>query len=196
MKYKRVEDLFYMYLHHRLFICTYLSIVKRKMAPNGTKSVLITGCSTGGIGHALALTFQRKGFTVFATARDISKMKGLTSLPNTHCLALDVTSKPSIQQAVEFVAAHTSGRGLDILINNSGQQYVRPMMDIVEEEARKMFDVNFWGVFAVTQAFADMIISAKGAVVNVASISGYWYTPYMSALLTSLSFLRLILLCI
>ncbi|KAF3397458.1 NADPH-dependent 1-acyldihydroxyacetone phosphate reductase [Talaromyces pinophilus] len=150
------------------------------MVPTGTKSVLITGCSTGGIGHALALTFQRKGCTVFATARDITKMSDLTSLSNTHCLALDVTSKSSIQQAVEFVTAHTNGRGLDILINNSGQQYVRPMMDVVEEEARKMFDVNFWGVFAVTQAFVDMLILAKGAIVNMASISGYWYTPYMA----------------
>ncbi|KAI7973237.1 hypothetical protein EIK77_004514 [Talaromyces pinophilus] len=107
-------------------------------------------------------------------------MSDLTSLSNTHCLALDVTSKFSIQQAVEFVTAHTNGRGLDILINNSGQQYVRPMMDMVEEEARKMFDVNFWGVFAVTQAFVDMLILAKGAIVNMASISGYWYTPYMA----------------
>lgn len=147
------------------------------MAP----SVLITGCSAGGIGHALALTFQRKGFTVFATARNISKMTDLASLPNTHCLTLDVTSKSSILQAVEFVATHTNGLGLDVLINNSGQQYVRPMMDMAEEDARKMFDVNFWGVFAVTQAFVDMIISAKGAVVNVASISGYWHTPYMSS---------------
>jgi 1-acylglycerone phosphate reductase len=145
-----------------------------------SKSVLITGCSTGGIGHALALTFQRKGFTVFATARDISKMSDLTSLPNMHCLALDVTSKSSISEAVHFVATHTNGRGLDILINNSGQQYVRPLMDMDEEEARKMFDVNFWGVFAVTQAFVDMLILARGAIVNVASISGYWYTPYMS----------------
>lgn len=150
------------------------------MAPNNTKSVLITGCSTGGIGHALALAFHHKGFTVFPTARDITKMSDLTSLSNTHCLALDVTSKSSIQRAVEFVVAHTNDRGLDILINNSGQQYVRPMMDMVEEDARKMFDVNFWGVFAVTQAFVDMVILAKGTIVNMASISGYWYTPYMS----------------
>jgi NAD(P)-dependent dehydrogenase (short-subunit alcohol dehydrogenase family) len=150
------------------------------MAHNNTKFVLITGCSTGGISHTLALTFQRKGFTVFATTRDITKMSDLTSLPNTHCLALDITSKSSIQQAVELVAAHTNGRRLDILVNNSGQQYVRPMMDMVEEEARKMFEVNFWGVFAVIRAFVDMVILVKGAIVNVASISGYWYTPYMS----------------
>ncbi|OKL59990.1 hypothetical protein UA08_04784 [Talaromyces atroroseus] len=144
------------------------------------KSVLITGCSTGGIGHGLALIFQRKGFIVFATARDISKMSDLGALPNIHLLALDVTSKTSIQEAVKSVAALTDGRGLDILVNNSGQQYTMPMTDIVEEEARRMFDVNFWGVFAVTQAFVDMVIAVKGVIVNMASISGYWYTPYMT----------------
>lgn len=143
------------------------------------RSVLITGCSAGGIGHALALTFQRKGFMVFATARDISKMSSLASIENIELLPLDVTSQSSIQDALAHVKTRTNDRGLDILVNNSGQQYVRPMMDMVEDEARRMFDVNFWGVFAVTQAFAEMIIQAKGAVVNIASVSGYWHTPYM-----------------
>jgi 1-acylglycerone phosphate reductase len=147
------------------------------MAP--TKSVLITGCSAGGIGHGLALTFQRKGFLVFATARDITKIGDLGTIPNIHLLPLDVTSKTSIQEAVKSVAAQTGGRGLDILVNNSGQQIIMPMADIAEEEARRMFDVNFWGVFALTQAFLDMVIAAKGVIVNMASISGYWYTPYM-----------------
>lgn len=147
------------------------------MAP--PRSVLITGCSAGGIGHALALTFQRKGFTVFATARDISKMSDLASLKNIELLPLDVTSPASIQSALAHITAQTNGRGLDILVNNSGQQYVRPMLDMDEDEARRMFDVNFWGVFSVTRAFAELIILAKGVIVNIASISGYWHTPYM-----------------
>lgn len=146
------------------------------MAP---RSVLITGCSAGGIGHSLALTLQRKGFMVFATARNISKMSELASLNNIHLLPLDITSPASIQDALAHVKTQTNGRGLDILVNNSGQQYVRPMMDMAEDEARRMFDVNFWGVFTVTQAFAEMVIQARGVVVNIASISGYWHTPYM-----------------
>lgn len=162
----------------RLFsTCGFVSKNPTGMA--STKSVLITGCSAGGIGHALALNFQSKGFTVFATARDMLKMSGLGDVPNIHLLQLDVTSQTSIQEAVKSVAARTDGRGLDILVNNSGQQVVMPMTDIAEEEARRVFDVNFWGVFAVTQAFVDMVITARGAIVNLASISGYWYTPYM-----------------
>lgn len=143
------------------------------------KYVLVTGCSAGGIGNSLVREFQKKGFVVFATARDASKMKDLTTLSNVYLLSLDVTSAASIRQAVADVAAKTDGKGLDILVNNAGQQYVRPMLDMVEDEARAIFDVNFWGVFAVTQAFVEMLIATKGAVVNIASISGYWYTPYM-----------------
>jgi short-subunit dehydrogenase len=47
------------------------------------KSVLVTGCSAGGIGYALAEQFQKRGLTVFATTRTISKMDGLKDLPNT-----------------------------------------------------------------------------------------------------------------
>jgi len=93
------------------------------------QSVLVTGCSEGGIGYALVLEFQRRGVHVFATARNLSKMSSLQGLPNVTLLSLDVTSSSSIAQAVEKVAAHQNGR-LDYLINNSGSQYVMPILDV------------------------------------------------------------------
>jgi 1-acylglycerone phosphate reductase len=53
------------------------------------QSVLITGCSEGGIGYALAREFQSRGLHVFATARDPAKMAGLENLPDVTLLALD-----------------------------------------------------------------------------------------------------------
>jgi short-subunit dehydrogenase len=55
------------------------------------QSVLITGCSDDGIGYGLALTFQQRGYLVFATSRDIKKMSKLQGLPNVKLLTLDVT---------------------------------------------------------------------------------------------------------
>ena len=66
------------------------------------KSVLITGCSAGGIGGALADAFHAKGYHVFATARNPSKISpSLSSAENVTVLKLDVLSTESIAAAVE-----------------------------------------------------------------------------------------------
>jgi 1-acylglycerone phosphate reductase len=82
------------------------------------KSVLITGCSEGGIGDALAQEFHRKGLRVFATARDLTKIEHLKAM-SLEVLQLDVTSQESIRHAVEAVQKAT-GEKLDFLVNNAG----------------------------------------------------------------------------
>jgi 1-acylglycerone phosphate reductase len=143
-------------------------------------SVLITGCSEGGIGYAMARAFQSRGFTVFATARSLSKMSSLKDLPNTILLELDVTSAADITAAVEAVKAQSPCGRLDYLVNNSGRQYHRPTLDADIDEAKKLFDVNFWGVLAMIQAFAPLLFQAQGTIVNIGSIVGYLYSPWSS----------------
>ncbi|KAK3692078.1 oxidoreductase [Podospora appendiculata] len=142
------------------------------------KTVLVTGCSEGGIGFALAKEFQARGLHVFATARSVAKMAALESLPDVTLLSLDVTSPASIEAAVAAVSAHTAGT-LDYLVNNSGSQYVMPILDADLQRSKDMFDVNVWGLVATTNAFAPLVIAAKGSVVNIASIAGLMYPPYM-----------------
>jgi 1-acylglycerone phosphate reductase len=83
-----------------------------------SKTVLITGCSIGGIGDVLAREFRRRGLRVFASARNPDKMRHFADL-KIETLALDVTSKVSIEEAVERVRTATDGR-LDYLINAAG----------------------------------------------------------------------------
>ncbi|KAF1957634.1 NAD(P)-binding protein [Byssothecium circinans] len=147
------------------------------MSPS-PKSVLITGCSAGGIGSALAVEFQRRGLRVFATARNLGKMEHLGKLPNVTLLQLDVTSTDSITVAAHDVVAATGG-SLDILINNSGSQYITPVVEADLDRARSLFDVNVFGVIAVCQAFAPLLVSAHGTIVNVCSINGHVHTPWM-----------------
>jgi 1-acylglycerone phosphate reductase len=149
------------------------------MAANQT--VLITGCSDGGIGSALALTFQKRGFRVFASARNISKMSALEGLANVTHVPLDVTDAQQIQNAVELIL-NESGGSLDILINNAGRNHFSPALDIDLAEAKKIFDINFWGPLLLTQKFAPLVIKAKGSIVNITSISGYVNVPYMCIL--------------
>ncbi|KAJ5371337.1 Short-chain dehydrogenase/reductase SDR [Penicillium cataractarum] len=141
--------------------------------------VLITGCSDGGIGASLALAFQRRGFHVIATARSVKRMSTLESVANVTLLPLDVTSPTSMQDALKKTVTVTGGK-LHYLVNNSGVSYVMPTLDTSIEEAKKMFDVNLWGVLAMTQAFNPLLIKAQGCVVNIASMTAYLNAPYWS----------------
>ncbi|KAK7996657.1 hypothetical protein PG989_004697 [Apiospora arundinis] len=142
------------------------------------KTVLITGCSNGGIGSALALLFHRRGYHVFATARDISKTSELADLPDTTLLTLDVVKPADIKAAVERVMQLTAGK-LDCLVNNAGHNHFMPILDEDLEVMRDLFETNFYGPIALTQAFAPLLIESKGMAAYITSISGYVNTPYM-----------------
>ncbi|RWA10091.1 hypothetical protein EKO27_g5010 [Xylaria grammica] len=142
------------------------------------KTVLITGCSDGGIGSALAATFQQRGYHVFATARDPSKMRGLDGLPNVTFLTLDIVKSDDIKAAVEAVAKHTGGT-LDCVVSNAGRNHFMPILDEDLDVVRRLFEINFIGPIALTQAFAPLLIKAQGMAVYIASISGHLNIPYM-----------------
>lgn len=142
------------------------------------ETVLITGCSDGGIGSALALVLQQRGLHVFATARDASKMSDLDGLPNVTMLTLDVVKTDDIKAAVELVTKQTGGT-LNYLINNAGRNHFMPILDEDLDAVRNLFEINFYGPLAITQAFAPLLIKAKGMAVYVTSISGYINVPFM-----------------
>lgn len=150
-----------------------------------TKSILITGCSDGGIGSALARVFQSRGYHVFATARTLSKMSELADLSLVSLLTLDITVSSHITAAVESVRRETGGT-LDYLINNAGRNHFSPLLDASIDESKRIFDTNLWGSLAVTQAFAPLVIKAKGTIVNITSISGHLNLPWMGQLFRSL----------
>ena len=144
------------------------------------KSVLITGCSAGGIGAALAEVFTEKGYHVFATARNPSKISPtLSNAPSVTPLTLDVLSSESIAAAVERVTRETGGK-LDVLVNNSGGGYIAPALDTSIEEGKKLFDLNVWAPLAMLQAFAPLLINAQGCIVNNSSANAYCPMPLMS----------------
>lgn len=148
--------------------------------PSPRKSVLITGCSAGGIGAGLAEAFQQKGYHVFATLRNAAKLPtSLSKAPHVTVLILDVLSVESIAAAVHSVKKETGGR-LDVLVNNSGQNLVMPALDMKIEDGRKLFDLNFFAPLAVLQAFAPLLIEARGCVVNQSSAAGYLPMPFLS----------------
>lgn len=144
------------------------------------KSVLITGCSNGSIGSAVALVFAQHGLKVFATTRNASSMSQLQNLPNVHLFVLDITDPSQIRHAFELVKKETGGT-LDYLINNAGQARAMPLLDepIGLDAAREIFEINVWSQLSMVQAFAPLLIEAKGKIVYVSSAAAKVSTPWL-----------------
>jgi len=137
---------------------------------SGKKTVLITGCSPGGIGHALCEHFHAKGLHVIATARDAAVLSDLKAMGMT-TLSLEVTNKDNIKAIKEDVEKLTGGR-LDILVNNAGKNYTVPAVDVDLDEARHTFETNFFAVVAITQTFVPLLVASKGLIINIGSVAG------------------------
>jgi 1-acylglycerone phosphate reductase len=135
------------------------------------KYALVTGCTPGGLGFALAKAFRDQGYHVLATVRNAQKAGILAEENDIEVLALDVTSAESIASCVEKVRTATGGR-LDILVNNAGTAIFGPLVHASIEEGKAAYDVNVWGPLAVSQAFAPFLIESKGIILNISSIAG------------------------
>jgi short-subunit dehydrogenase len=137
------------------------------------KWALITGVSAGGLGDALAKELLSNNINVIITGLQLSHLDYFTHTANSHVerLQLDVTSTTSISAAVQAVTELTGSR-LDILVNNAGYGYMMPLLDADLAKVKANFDVNVFGVLAVTQSFFPLLRAAGGMVVNQASIAG------------------------
>ncbi|QIX02144.1 hypothetical protein AMS68_007661 [Peltaster fructicola] len=134
------------------------------------KSVLITGCSDGGLGSALALAFHKRGYRVVASARNVAKM-GQMKAAGIETVTLDVQSEESIKEAVAEVTKVLGGQ-LDFLVNNAGAGYSMPIMDIKQDQLKNIFDLNVFSLVSVTQGFLPLLRKAGGTVVNNTSVAG------------------------
>jgi NAD(P)-dependent dehydrogenase (short-subunit alcohol dehydrogenase family) len=138
------------------------------------KAVLITGATTG-IGRSMAELFASRGHFVYAGARKDSDMEELNAIENVMAVRLDVTDQAQIDAAVETIRAE--GRGLHGLINNAGVAVVYPLIEVPEGEFDFQMDVNVYGPYRVTKAFAPLIIESKGRISTTGSISGILSGP-------------------
>lgn len=130
------------------------------------KTVLITGCSKNSIGDALAQEFARRGHHVLATARSLSKISHLKPM-GIETFELDISSSESI---ADFCNKITH---IDILFNNAGISACSMLADTPASTFKKLFDVNVFGTFELTQALIPLLIQSKGIMVNHTSQSPY-----------------------
>jgi len=138
------------------------------------KAVLITGASTG-LGRAMAEMLAADGHFVYAGARKEKDIAELSAIENIQGIRLDVTIQEEIDAAVKTITE--AGRGLYGLVNNAGVAVLYPLIEINEEEFDFQMDVNLYGPYRVTKAFAPLIIESKGRITTTGSISGILSGP-------------------
>ena len=141
------------------------------MAAEAGRIALVTG-ATKGIGLETARQLIQHGYTVIVTGRDAERTKAAAATINAEPLTLDVTSEESAKAAAAEVAAK-HGK-LDVLINNAGVMGDRePPSAVTMVKMREVFDANFFGVVAVTQAFLPLLTKSTDAnIVMLSSVLG------------------------
>jgi len=140
---------------------------------------LITGCTKGSIGDALAREFHAKGLRVFAASRRLDSMERLSAM-GIDTLELDVTDANAIQRVRDEIAALTGGK-LDILMNNAGRSYVEAAIDEDIQIVRNLFEVNVFSVMMMVKEFAPLLIASRsGLIVNTGSAASVAPVPFGS----------------
>ncbi|GGG46634.1 short-chain dehydrogenase/reductase [Croceivirga lutea] len=135
--------------------------------------VLVTGGS-GGIGKAICMYLQQKGFIVYGTTRKVEKYKDFSDF---NLISLDVHNVESIKSAVLSIVKK-EGR-IDILINNAGIGITGPVEETPEEAIDKVFNTNFKGPLRMIQEVLPVMRSQNsGLIINITSIAGYMGLPF------------------
>lgn len=136
------------------------------------KNWFITGVSRG-LGKSLALELLAQGHRVVGTTRS-----GTTdfSHPNLHVIKLDVTHAQQAKLVLEETV-NVLGK-IDVVVNNAGFGLIGAVEEVSMDEARHLFETNFFGALHVIQAALPFLRAQKeGKIVNVSSIAGFTGSP-------------------
>lgn len=136
-----------------------------------SKVVFITGISSG-FGRAMAIELTNNGHKVYGSIRS-----EVDPIPKVNYVRMDVTDISSIEQAVKEIF-DKEGR-IDVLINNAGIGIGGPIEFTNIRDAQYQMDVNFFGVFRVTQAVLPIMRKQKdGVIICISSIGGLMGIPF------------------
>lgn len=138
--------------------------------------ILITGASTG-IGSHAAITLAEKGYIVYAGVRKEKDMENIRNLgiKNLLPLQLDVSLHSSCVEAMNFITEETERLNLPFvaLVNNAGVSRKLPVEFHDVDDAKKVFDTNYFGVLDMVQLALPQLRKSQGRIIMTSSITGF-----------------------
>lgn len=154
--------------------------IQRRYPTHPTGIIVISGASTG-IGRHAAEYLASKGYIVFAGVRKEEDVKSIVNANdlNLRPLLLDVTSHESCVNAAKTVldALKSERKPMVALVNNAGVSRRVPLELHDIDDAKNVFETNFFGMMDLTQTFLPLLRKDKGRIVMISSISGKIATP-------------------
>lgn len=145
------------------------------------KTALVTGASRG-LGRQFALTLADAGADVVVAARDRERLEGVAKEieavgRRAFPVVMDVTERASVVDGIK--SAEEAAGPLRILVNNSGIAVTRRILDVDEDDWRKVIDTNLTGAWFVAQETARAMAAhgKGGSIVNIASLLGVRTLP-------------------
>lgn len=120
--------------------------------------------------------FLEHGWRVIATMRTPSPLEPHQNLVT---LQLDVTKAEDRKEIAKYVREHLNEK-LDCLINNAGYGLFGAFEDLNESQIRNQMEVNFFGLSFLTQELLPYLRNAKGKIINLSSLLGFWGIPLSS----------------
>lgn len=145
----------------------------------GKKVIFITGASMG-LGKITAEYLSKKGHSVIGTSRNALSVDTIEVTKNQSyplLVQMDVTDDTSIEKVLYFVQ-NQFGR-IDVLINNAGIGISGPVEETPIDQAKMIFETNFFGMLQVTKKIIPLMRKRKkGLIINTSSIGGVIGLPY------------------
>ncbi len=146
--------------------------VKGENMNTNQKIALVTGGSSG-IGRCTAISLKNMGCKVYEISRRDIPCDGIIHLK------ADVTDEKAVKSAVESII-NADGK-IDILINCAGFGISGAVEFTEESEARRQFDVNFFGTVNVTKTVLPFMREKKsGRIVNISSVAAVAHIPFQT----------------
>lgn len=142
------------------------------MTSTTSKTWLVTGASKG-LGLILVKQLLAEGFNVAATTRNKASLEKEIGVTSKHFLpiAVDLGDDVSVKTAIEATLAHFNK--IDVVVNNAGFGQIGTLEELSNEEIRRCFDVNVFGMLNIIRAVMPHLRAQKGGhIMNISSMAG------------------------
>lgn len=151
----------------------------RRLKPIREQTIVITGASSG-IGLATARAAAAQGAKLVLAARDEESLKQIVAELKNHGVEAihvmaDVGERAQVQAIADRALEHFGG--FDTWVNDAGVSIYGHLEQVSDEDHRRLFDTNFWGVVYGSQIAVKHLRANGGALINLGSVASDMSLP-------------------